>query len=83
MIKVMVLALTLNLAFGLSGCGTKASLGLTTILNDDDGIDEPLGVIRLNKGITEHTSIECEHISSAFTSEDVLTLDHCGVFYTF
>ena len=78
--KVLIFGLLL---FGIMGCGTKVSLGLTTIVNDDDGIDEPLGVIRINKDITENISVDCEHISSAFEEHDVLTLDHCGFFYQF
>lgn len=75
--------LIIGLAMMLAGCGTKVSLGFTAIVNNDDGIEEPLGVIRVNKSITENTSVECEHISSAFTSDDILILDHCGLYYTF
>lgn len=67
----------------LNNCGTKVSLGLTTIINDDDGISEPLGIVRIKKDLDENFSIEYEHISSAFEEHDVLTLDHVGLFYTF
>lgn len=71
------------LLFVIMGCGTKVSLGLTTIINDDDGISEPLGIVRITRDLDEHFSIEFEHISSAFEEHDVLTLDHLGLFYTF
>ena len=78
----IVLALALNVAFGLSGCGTKVSIGLTAIPHNTE-IDQPLGVVRVRKDFTEHISGECEHISSAFTAHDVVALDHCGFFYNF
>jgi len=78
-----ILVFTLIVVFGLTACGTKVSLGLTTIVNDNDGIDEPLGIVRIKKDITENISVDCEHISSIFVEHDVLTLDHCGFFYNF
>jgi len=78
-----ILVFTLIVVFGLIGCGTKVSLGLTTIINDDDGISEPLGIVRIKKDLNENISIDCEHISSAFEEHDVLVLDHCGLFYNF
>ncbi len=78
-----ILVFGLIAVFGLSSCGTKVSVGLTYIPHNQDVVDEPLGVLRLSKDFTEHISVECEHISSAFEAHDVIALDHCGIFYEF
>ena len=64
----------------LNGCAV--SIGLTYIPHDTE-IEQPLGVLRLSRDFTENISGECEHLSSAFTAHDVVTLDHCGIFYNF
>ena len=63
--KLLISGLLLFVIIG-CGTGTKFSLGLTTIINDDDGISEPLGIVRIKKDLDENFSIEYEHISSAF-----------------
>ncbi len=81
--KTTGLVLFLIVAFSLSSCGTKVSVGLTYIPHNQDVIDEPLFVGRISKDFTEHISAQCEHISSAFERHDAIALDHCGIFYEF
>jgi len=77
--KLLVL---LILVFSLTGCGTKVSVGLTMIPHDSP-IEQPLGVVRISNNLSESISVDCEHISSAFTSADIVSLDHCGFYYEF
>ena len=65
----------------LSGCGTKVSVGLTMIPHNTP-IEQPLGVVRINKALTESISVDCEHISSISEGIDV-SFDHCGFYYNF
>jgi len=59
----------------------KASIGITMIPHDSE-IEQPLGVVRINKPLTENVSVECEHISSIEQGLSV-SFDHCGFFYNF
>jgi len=65
----------------LSGC-TTYQVGMT-YQNNIDEVENPLGIIRGEKIWSEHFSGACEHISSIPQVDDFITLDHCGVYYTF
>ncbi len=73
-------AVVIGMVLILNGCAV--GVGLTYIPHTTE-VDQPLGVIRLDREFSEHFTGSCEHISSAFVSEDLLTLDHCGMFYYF
>jgi len=73
-------AVIIGMVLILNGCAV--SVGLTYIPHDTE-IEQPLGVIRGEAQFSEHFSGACEHISSAFMPDDVINLDHCGLFYTF
>lgn len=69
----------ISLVLLLSGCAFSVGLTYTA----DDEIETPLGVIRGDRQFSEHFYGSCEHISSAFEKDDVVSLDHCGIFYEF
>ncbi len=76
------LVLLLNVVLIISAC-TTVQVGLTYIPHSQDEVEEPLGVVRLDRKFSEHWVGSCEHISSAFTRNDRISLDHCGIFYEF
>lgn len=43
------------------------------------GLDNPLGIVRLEHRLNSHTKVFCEHISSIPAVERGIGFNHCGI----